>query len=372
MLDFKLINTKIPEAAEEAASYRRREKEALPYLWKILSMVTEDWNSAASRLKERIFVLRSNHHWSGATPTSEVVTAAFSSSAEALRILGVDGSQIYPDHKSPVPWGYIQAVAYEIGFGEKYRQAEFLTPSSLIFDGRIVPDEVVDMRRSIIEIQLASEVSRQERDALILMDGGLLPFAEKYGGEKMVQRLIDEYSAALSRSHLIASYVSSPRSNLLNTLACLALEVLVDNHVQTTVTSLEYANTVTDRQFMLYALNVGERSAIFQHVSPRNDTFIQVGAGIYFFFLRINHKEIVRVEIPEWIATDPQKVDAVHTSILKDCKATGYSYTLSQAHNHVVINLDTTRTLREKAERCYMQIAGELAQQSEKDRFKSS
>jgi hypothetical protein len=41
---------------------------------------------------------------------------------------------------------------------------------------------------------------------------------------------------------------------------------------------------VLDIVLMRFSLNPGERSALFLHGSPRNDVFINLGSGIYFFF----------------------------------------------------------------------------------------
>jgi NurA-like 5'-3' nuclease len=51
---------------------------------------------------------------------------------------------------------------------------------------------------------------------------------------------------------------------------------------------------------------------------------------------------IVRVEVPEWVATSQSRLDIVHDALLQQCRQTdGYPYSLVRAHELAVVsNLD--------------------------------
>ena len=106
--------------------------------------------------------------------------------------------------------------------------------------------------------------------------------------------------------------------------------------------------------------------------SPVLWAYIQAVAAIYFFFLRIDEQEIARVEIPAWVAENPQLVDAVHASALADSRPTGYSYVLSQAHQHVAIPFDLAEALYDNARACYWTEVGERLLLSAKNRMKQA
>ena len=89
----------------------------------------------------------------------------------------------------------------------------------------------------------------------------------------------------------------------------------------------------------------GERSAIFRRCSIGSDLahadrrYEEAGHGLRFFYLRIPDGEIVRIEIPEWIAHDPAAVDLVHASVLDQChRGEGYPVVLQEAHEQAVID----------------------------------
>ncbi len=123
---------------------------------------------------------------------------------------------------------------------------------------------------------------------------------------------------------------------------------------------------------MRQLLQPGERSALFLHGSPRNKVFQDHGAGVYFFFLRVNEQEIARIEIPAWLAEEPRLLDSIHASVLADARSTGYSYVLSQAHQHVTVPFDLADVLHASARACYWTEAGQLNFASTKNQMKEA
>lgn len=313
--------------------------------------------AAAPNLEERIDAARSNR-WAGAVPSCEPVVLHVMSEEEPVPVVGIDGSQIYP--QAPVLWTYIQAIAYKIG-QKPFTRTQFIDIGSQIFNGgEYAPaifenidnlNPLVDSWRALIEMRIAKDASSLYPGCLTLMDGGLLPWLSV--GSAAARLYLHEYLADLVsiRPGLIASIVSGPQSRLLSNLINLA-------EAQTIEEGLRTKEYIPDTRIMYELLRVGERSALFTHGSPRNDAFRGEGAEIYFFFLRINHHELVRVEIPEWVAKKPCAVAVIQSSILKDSKATGYSYCLTQAHKQVAVPREIGGEMQDLAEQVLLQSTG--------------
>ena len=167
------------------------------------------------------------------------------------------------------------------------------------------------------------------------------------------------------RPGLVAGVISGPQSRLLARLVNLA-------ETETVEQGIKDGHDIADSILMRRLLRPGERSALFLHGSPRNKMFLDHGAGVHFFFLRVNEQEIARVEIPAWLAEDPRLVDSIHASVLADAQLTGYSYVLSQAHQHVTVPFDLTDVLHTNARACYWAETGHLYFASSKEQMKGA
>lgn len=291
--------------------------------------------------------------WAGAIPTAEPVSTVRPIQRTRHPLTAVDGSQVFPMPESPAPWSYVQAVAYTIGAAPRLFWRFYG-----MGDMNIYPDDykgIVSGWRSLLEMEAAAAVSSVDR--LVLLDGELLPWLS--ASIPMLEGETAHYRDLLlsTRPNLVAAVTSSPRSCLISRLCSLA----VDHEV-----------IFPDLALMSMILRPGSRSAIFLHGSPRNALFVEKQAGIYFFFLRINDKEIARVEIPEWVAADPAATDLVAGAILEDSSFTGYSYALSQAHHSVIIPAETARELQENTNACYYARTGTAPLMSAKDQAKNA
>jgi NurA domain len=337
----------------------------------------DDWlqrlyAAGKSPLLQQRLELAKVHRWAGAIPTWEPVDLVRSSNAEPVDVIGIDGSQIFPQDRSPVLWTYIQAVAYRKLvppiFESKFVDiCSELTRDSLL-SGELVENldgltALTNTWRVLLEMRLARIASVRYPGQLILLDNGLLPWLSVSG--LSAQRHFHEYLNDLIAicPSLIAGVISGPQSRLLSRLIALI-------EAETVERGVDDKPGLLDILLIRYALEPGERSALFLHASPRNDVFLSAGGGVYFFFLRVNRQEVVRIEIPEWVANNPNLVDVVQASILADVCMTGYSYVLSQAHLHAVIPTDVAQLVQARTLACYWQAVGQITPQSAKIRMK--
>ncbi len=68
---------------------------------------------------------------------------------------------------------------------------------------------------------------------------------------------------------------------------------------------------------------------------------------IFFFYVN-NGWEIGRVEVPKWIAHNPDLLSLTHTLILDQCrKGIGYPVAVSEAHEQAVLTGSDRRTFQD-------------------------
>jgi len=364
MLDPTL--TFLVEKAAQRAAQRAQHAGATDWLARLVA--------AARRpdLQERIALARS-YRWAGAIPSWEPVDLRHAAAAKPVSVTGIDGSQIYPDDRSPVLWAYVQAVAYRLSTQPLF-ESQFVDIGSELQCSSQLAEDLSENRyewtaltnawRALLEMRLAGQAAGRFGQDVILLDNGLLPWLSVSG--KAAQRHLQTYLHDLlwTAPGMIAGLISGPQSRLIYRLIRLAEAEDAAAGMQ------EEADSISDAQLLRKLLAVGQRTALFQHGSPRNEVFSQLGAAVFFFFLKVSAKEIVRVEIPEWVARDPEKIERVQASILQDAQATGYSYVLSQAHQQVSVPLEIASMLHNRADLEFWLATGEIGVSSAKTTFK--
>jgi NurA-like 5'-3' nuclease len=96
---------------------------------------------------------------------------------------------------------------------------------------------------------------------------------------------------------------------------------------------------IPDRDiFELLPLAEGERSGLFQSSSAISQQ--RYGEHkIHYFYLNAG-KEIARVEIPEWVALNPEHLELVHSIVFDQCqRGDSYPRSLAEAHEKAVISM---------------------------------
>jgi hypothetical protein len=344
MIDPELRN-KVTSAAVAAA--RRSQRADLSELWRKLTAID---------LKVILDALETIEYPYGAIPVLGSPGASYQAESDSLPVVGIDGSQVYPDWEQPVLWGYIQALAYRLQSPPSFVSDFVDIGSTKKSDGlgeysidRRAGADSVNFWRTLLEMRLAAIVTRANADHVILMDYPLLPWIDPDSRDP--NRQIREYLDLVEKlkGSLLAGIVSAPKSRLL--ISLIALSVKIQGREAAPA-------DVSDGALMAYGLPAGNRSAVFKYAGPRNEICKKQGVEIYFFFIRIKDRDVVRVEIPDWLAMDPAAIDKLHASILTDSLALGYPYALAAAHQSVVIPYDVGEALRQLALVTYIREGG--------------
>jgi hypothetical protein len=278
-------------------------------------------------------------------------------------LIGVDGSQIYPDRHGPVLYYLINtgAIVLRQGSGQapltQTRPTLFFREDALYNeDQEIVDHRIVNAARELAEIREMALQAVAERDRLggdldrlliVLGDGPLLMWiGEKDSPDHEGQRRVAAYLADLATMQRVGAvpvgYVDRPRSaNVLRMLhvADLDLPAVVTANLRAT----RYRH-LTDRALFERWLGPNERSGLFSSTARLNRVdFRQAGQEIAFFYLNVARApgpeaaRIVRVDVPVWVAEQPDLLDRVQLAIYRDCEGMDYPYVLARAHELAVV-----------------------------------
>jgi len=285
---------------------------------------------------------------------------------EEFTVLATDGSHIDVDrHKSTrcylinigtaiLHYGAYPSAALD-SFPSLYSGDEELVIMPVGGRGREQPIEgaLLGIKRSVDEChwlaKLAAELP-QGSSSLALLDGSLILWGLEAYPEFVTEALLaqgflsylDDIRKLNNGKRLaLASYISFPRStdvvNVLRLALCPYDPADCDRYCPTNEKrDCDAVAGVQDRELFANLLGQGERSAIF--ISQSSVVRQHYGEHwVYFFYLKLDD-EIARVEIPQWVATNENLLNLVHTLVLDQCqRGNGYPVALSEAHEQAVV-----------------------------------
>jgi hypothetical protein len=267
-------------------------------------------------------------------------------------ILAADGSQVIPSRHYQVEFGAINvaAVSMQPGTG----QAPKITTHSRLLDmqdmeeGKGMASEgYIALLRDLEERKLSAELAATFTAPVIaLTDGGLELFKEpgaSHQYEKALQKYLDVLQTMADQRILYAGYVDKPGSNLVIAM----LDVLAQSAGET-----QKLEGLVDRILFGEILrSPGCRSSVFGIQSSQSQKF-QGDQSVHFFFMNVsptNNPKIARVEIPDWLAHEPEMIDLLQVAIYQQCLSSGsaFPYLLHRAHEEAVIKFDDANRLEE-------------------------
>jgi hypothetical protein len=264
-------------------------------------------------------------------------------------VTAVDGSQIYPDRHQGIGCYLLNIGTITLAYNDHMSTIEcdsvpyvFAPQES---DSEQLSAEIINCHRGELELQRGLEISRvikaqDARNHLFLCDGSLilwhLDSKELKTKEPFLEKSLQLLDQFYEQRLLIAGFISLPKSKeLVNILRTAIKQRLVP--VESHSVSFEY---IVDTDILVPFLPTLSRSALFAHCSNLANRY---PAHLRPYFLYVNcGQEIVRVEVPAWIAHDKECLNTVLTIILDQCiKGYGYPVALSEAHEQAVVkNVD--------------------------------
>ncbi|HOJ00297.1 MAG TPA: DNA double-strand break repair nuclease NurA [Anaerolineaceae bacterium] len=285
-----------------------------------------------------------------AIPTTELPNQAFRNAQwnDVYNLVCADGSQIMPDpHSSPIfallNIGIIRIPAEKSKAIHPVIITDLYQRDRLYIKNQLIGEDIIALDRDVLELRYLYENCQELKGTTIALRDGLLELYHEPRSDNAFQERLQTYYAYLqsfrSAELSIAGYVDKPRSQMVVELLRLCVEMEEKAHSENT-----YFPDINDRLLFEQRLKNGERSAIFENFLPKNDLHGTLAPfPFYFFYLNVSQNEkpwIVRVEIPEWVASDKARVEVLHSALLEQCAIMGtkpYPYCLHRAHETALV-----------------------------------
>jgi len=292
-------------------------------------------------------------------------------------LIAADGSQINPDKHASIQFCLINvgAIVMRMQSGEP---PEIHTNSELLYGDELetkygtMTDGMVALKRDLRERSMLDELSKGLKGSIATFtDGPIELWGAKDGEEaESYHESLNNYLSVLSRLEsrgvITAGYVDKPAADLVVRLLELVEVGQIDN-LSHNLRDYHPLRGVSDR--WLYGeksnplLGPGERSAVFA-IQSKSEKYYKGILGLYFFYLNVGtqrHPWPVRVEIPKWVADDPDKLNLLHAVLVDQCRMMGskpYPYLLHRAHEVAVVK-------QEEKYQVEQMLAQELRRQDE-------
>ncbi len=277
-------------------------------------------------------------------------------------LIAADGSQINPDRHSSIQFGLINvgAIILRLNSGAA---PQIFTDSDLLFDeqlttasGAPLSEGMVALMRDLRERskldELAASFAVDETPIITFTDGPIELWGSASGEDAAAfAESLSKYRTVLSRLQtrgvVTAGYVDKPAADLV--IRLLELMAIGDVAQVENLRNIHPLRGVSDRWLFGNRKNPmlapGERSAVFA-LQAKSEKDYKGVLAIHFFYLNAGTQGRpwpVRVEIPKWVADDPQKLGQLHAVLVSQCRMMGakpYPYLLHRAHETAVVSFE--------------------------------
>jgi hypothetical protein len=286
-------------------------------------------------------------------------------------VLAVDGSHIDVDRHLAVQCYLINMGTVHIRYGRNHKAR--LGSEPRLYTGEdnmhiMDPDgnrtqnlegQLLGELRAVEELRTLATLAKEsdpDIPVLALIDGSLILWGlvgQTYPDFVRRALMDDIYLPALDtlremakqRPLALASYISLPRSaDVVNILRldgrqCPYDTANCDDHCGSLRAWQRPCDTVSgvlDRDIFGSLLDIEERSASFINTSVTIERYYGEHA-VHFYYLNAG-SEIARVEVPAWVAENPELLELTHAMLIDQChKGHGYPVAISEAHEQAVV-----------------------------------
>lgn len=265
-------------------------------------------------------------------------------------VLAADGSQILADRHSEVSYSLINIGAIRITLGSQDAPQVSIVSRLLFAEDPFAPgptlsDQQLALERDIYERSYLAELAQSAPQPVVTFTDGPMELWGSAESSATYQESLERYTQVLGRLHALgvaaAGYVDKPSANLVVRL--LELAALPEERLAQAREEVVFPG-VTDRYLYGRLLRPGERSAVFAILS-RSALQYPPEQRIHFFYLNVSASPepwLARVEIPAWVAQNPQWLGLLHAVLVHQARTLGaraYPYALHRAHEAALVTL---------------------------------
>jgi len=387
MLHIERIREDIISLGHHAAQDRQARRKALA-----LAQIWLDEAVEADQLRVHLAPLLDARHaaagpWHGAIPCSPGKIDHHRPTEDVplvdLVLIGVDGSQIYPDRHALAVYYLLQVGALTFRYDGntptvhtrewlRYDEADLYDDQGYLIDG-----ETLSMERMVKEMEVLADLVEQERRSaaspiFALSDGPLLwPYLERG------TRTSTHFSTYLGALHNVqkaggipVGYVDRPGGQPL--LDLLWASRLAPEELTTRIEE-NPLKTLSDDELMLKVLAPGAWTPWYTRATATNRRHAEDGQEIWFCYANLGTQHgpaIARIEVPSWAAIQDAAITALQAALRHQGSVlNGYPYVLARAHEEALVTTQDKTTLEQAIQRELFSV-GILAQPSNKARQK--
>ena len=289
--------------------------------------------------------------------------------------VAVDGSHIDVDRHLPLRCHLINLGGCSITYGRDPDCQLFSEPSLAVDDEdlylrppdgasgeTLIAGPLLGALRTVREVERladAVESLRDDRPILAMLDGTLAFWDLQRGqypryvadfliGDRLQRALARLRQASRDgRPVAVAAYTSRPRT----TEAAGAVRLMLCKEGdadcnrlctarQSQLVTCDRAAGFDDREVFELVLEPGHRSPLYRssHLAARFALGLAAGQEWSHFYYLNGGTEIARVEVPDWLADDPELLAVGHAMLVQQCHlGLGYPVAISEAHEQAVI-----------------------------------
>jgi hypothetical protein len=207
----------------------------------------------------------------GALPTTEFPWAPVDfQHGIQTEVIGVDGSQVYPDPAEPLPWAYAHAMVTSPA--TRYL-SRFFSPAELLKEKAASGRKLIDSARFSLELELASHVAWEHKEnAVVLLDGPVLPPGRTSHnrdglGRELLDRALVAMDEAVEQGGIVAGFTPNGHARYISNL--LLSTAGEDNEARQL--------PLIDRKVVRSLLSSGQRTALFKRIALDE-------REVYFFY----------------------------------------------------------------------------------------
>lgn len=370
-VDFLQLLPQAKMLGEAEFSRQKRNRELLVIALQKLHQAAQEPSGWIQKIESRLAQGRSLPRI--ALPSSEAPDAAINAHAaddSSLPILAADGSQITPDRHEALYMALINIAIITLHPGSRHAPVESVTTRLEISesDESEMTEALLALQRDTDERVLLAEASSTLPGCIALTDGPLELFHQPQQAQAF-ERMFTAYLSALkdmqSSGAIPAGYVDKPRSSLVTRMLDLG-----DENPGSDLCRLD------DASLFAALLDNRQRSAVFRMFSEPGKRYSEE-LSLHCFFLNVATQGkpwIARVEIPAWVAKDPQAVSHLHTALLEQCRLSGnrpYPYLLHRAHETALVSWQEKEEIMRMACTFVLTQGGSLEEISHKQSMKN-
>lgn len=288
-----------------------------------------------------------------AFPTHEELNKSFElpDLPDRVTLIAADGSQINPDRHAALFFSMINigAIVMEPGSGKApdiFTYSDLKYGEDLFGESGMIGEDLISLGRDLAERQILLDLAEQyPAPVVVLTDGPVEVWGPKDGSSEAYRQTVETHQVILSRLQdrnvTLGGVVDKPGANLV--VRMLEIAELHDEEMKD-VREKNKLRGVTDLWLFKNLLRPGERSAVFG-LQSSSKSYYKGGMALHFFYLntsRDEHPNLVRVEIPAWVAQDENQLNMLHAALISQSRILGaraYPYILHRAHEIAVVNL---------------------------------